>query len=339
MEICNSMDNMSQQYYAGMQSDQSEDFASYEQQFDDQSNYDYAQPNGIVCDNNSSSENWLSDGIKCKREIDLADISQPSSSTSNFDTPSNVLECDYNDANCSRVQYEHYDPSMKYMNDANSNLVTSFVKPMPPTHHLQQQRPHHRPYHHVTSVNSHNQIPNWYNAPMHYEAQPSASFHPAYPSHFRDTYLQQNPHHADVNMRNMMSMSNRYLCNVDEQKARIHFRFDVIVDSHSPKADPTQRLRQKKIVYQSKSECHVVVDWLYVCICVHVKSRNDTNFHLKNALPLGGNDPQLKKKMKGQEKKREKLLFSRRHHCSSLLSERRKKRNVENNITCLTLHM
>lgn len=224
MEICNSMDNMSQQYYAGMQSDQSEDFAPYEQQFDDQSNYDYAQPDGIVCDNNSSSENWLSDGIKCKREIDLTDISQPSSSTSNFDTTSTVLECDYNDANCSRVHYEHYDPSMKYMNDGNSNLVTSFVKPMPPTHHLQQQRPHHRSYHHVTSVNSHNQLPNWYNAPVHYEAPPPAPFHPAYPSHFRDTYLQQHPHHADVNMRNMMSMSNRYLCNVDEQK-KLSFRF------------------------------------------------------------------------------------------------------------------
>lgn len=245
MEICNSMDNMSQQYYAGMQSDQSEDFAPYEQQFDDQSNYDYAQPDGIVCDNNSSSEHWLSDGIKCKREIDLADISQPSSSTSNFGTPSTVLECDYNDANCSRMQYEHYDPSIKYMNDANSNLVTSFVKPMPPTHHLQQQRPHHRPYHHVTSVNSHNQLPNWYNAPIHYEPQPPAPFHPAYPSHFRDTYLQQHPHHADVNMRNMMSMSNRYLCNVDEQKALTHSRFVFIVGSHSLKADPTQHLRQK----------------------------------------------------------------------------------------------
>lgn len=218
MEIyAGSMDNMSQQYY-GMGSDQpmANDEFAYEQ-FADQPNYDYAQQQSeenypesscdaatIVCDNNSV--NWLNENsVKCKREIDLADITQ--SSSANFDR----VDCDYAAANCSRMQYDTYDPSMKYMNDANSNLISApFVKPMLPSTH----RPSHRSYH-ISSMNSHNQIPNWYTSANFYEQPPPQSpFHSAYSPHFRENYLPPQHHHhphADVNMRNMMSMSNRYL--------------------------------------------------------------------------------------------------------------------------------
>lgn len=240
MEICsNNMDNLSQQYYAGMAPDQQMSGDEFSFNFADQSNFvssnEYPQQienypesgcvgaaaAGIVCDNNSA--NWLSENVKCKREIDLTDISHhpaanSTSAATNFDT---VSIDEYNNANCSREfndSYRQYDPTMKYINDANSNIIhapppPSFAKP-----HLPTSRHHQRSYH-ISSMNNHNQIPNWYAPPsssLYYEPPPppSPQFHPAYPSHFRENYLHQPPQqipHAEADMRNMMNMSNRYL--------------------------------------------------------------------------------------------------------------------------------
>lgn len=236
------MDNLSQQYYAGMGSDQTLSSDEFSYSFADQSNFvssneypqqieNFPEANcvggaaaGIVCDNNSA--NWLSENIKCKREIDLTDIShhavaQSSSLATNFDT---IAIDEYNNANCSREFSEsyqqQYDPTLKYINDANSNIVhapppPSFVKPHPPSSRHHQQRSYH-----ISSMNSHNQIPTWYNPPtssLYYETPPPPSINfnnPAYPTHFRDNYLhqpQQQLPHGENDMRNMMSMSNRYL--------------------------------------------------------------------------------------------------------------------------------
>jgi hypothetical protein len=189
-------------YYAGTNSQQMYDPSSYNNFSEIEPNtsssflYDKPQPQSGYQEYQKprSDNNWKSENVECKQEIDPTSFMQVTSisENSNYESESEFNEpyqCAYNQSQVAST----------YATDLNSTITSG---------HKNNVQQHNTGPYHISSTK--NQLPSWYNPPpaVPYYPQPSNVYQHQYP--YQGNYAGANTTPIDSNMRNMIHLTSRY---------------------------------------------------------------------------------------------------------------------------------